>query len=322
MAIRAAGFCAWAVIFAMTLASQECAAWQAKPDEKQTAPPSPADSFVKQAQDHVQKLEWDAAIEKCNQGLAADANCQLASIVRGMAYNGKGQFDLAIADFDKVTAQGGRETWMVTNRAEAYANRSFSLYQKGEYIKSIDSAYFALLERGDHLQANNYRAMGYLARNLHTKAINTGNRMIQIDPKSAEGYSHRGAGYEGQGSHDQNIADQTKAIELNANLAMAYQRRAMGYFAKNEKAKAMQDLIQPAGDASDGEDHLRVAEPGAVGQGGQGQVAVRVTEGVAGPCGEGVVDLHLALVTGPAQPVDDGHRPRVAVGVQPMAEAG
>ncbi len=245
--VRSAWVVFWAFALLIPAAQRECAAYQANPAittaENPAAPPSPADPLVQQAQEHLQRSEWDAAIEKCNQALKLDEKSQTAYIARGMAYNGKGQFDTAIPDFDKVTGQGGRETWMVTNRAEAYAQRSASLYHKGEYLKAIDSAYFALLERGDHLQANHYRALGYLARNQHDKAINTGNRMIQIDPMSAEGYSHRGAGYEGKGNHDQNIADQGKAIEMQPNLSIAYQRRAVGYFAKGEKAKAMQDLV-------------------------------------------------------------------------------
>lgn len=67
---------------------------------------------------------------------------------RGMVYNGKGEYDNAIKDFDVVTEKvTGREPEKLRDRADAYAERSHSLYQQGKYLEAIDSAYFATLEK-------------------------------------------------------------------------------------------------------------------------------------------------------------------------------
>ena len=106
-----------------------------------------------------------------------------------------------------------------------------SYTKKGEYLKGIDSAYFALLENSNHILANNNRGLAYVGRQQYDKAIWSFDRVIQLDPKSAEGYSNRGFAYGAKGNFDQVIADQKKAIELDSKLAMAYQRRGAAYIA-------------------------------------------------------------------------------------------
>jgi tetratricopeptide (TPR) repeat protein len=72
--------------------------------------------------------------------------------------------------------------------------------------------------------------------------VNSSNRAINADAKSAEAYSMRGLAYGAKGNVNQALADESKAIELNSNLAIAYQRRAAAYMAKKEPVKAVADL--------------------------------------------------------------------------------
>lgn len=186
----------------------------------------PVDELANRLQPLVRKGEWNQVIKECDKVLAADPKQLTANLYRGIAHNGLGDYDEAIKDFGKVTEQKGRENALLWSRADAFSNRSVSYYEKGEYLKAIDSAYFALLEKSEHIEAINNRGVAYVARHQYDKALNCFSRVLQLDPNSAVGHSNRGYVQGLKGHHDHNIADQKKAIELDPNLAMAYQRRA------------------------------------------------------------------------------------------------
>ena len=153
----------------------------------QTPPASPPavdqksrqlEGIVTQARQRIENSEWDLAIQESDKALTIDATFAAAQVTRGMAFNGQGEYDNAIKEFDLVTAIVGREPAMLTNRADAYAHRSESLYHKGEFLGAIDSAYFALLEKGDHVLAHKNRSMAYMARKQYGKAIQSADRAI------------------------------------------------------------------------------------------------------------------------------------------------
>jgi tetratricopeptide (TPR) repeat protein len=108
----------------------------------------------------MESRNWDAAMLDCTAALQVDEKSNRALVARGMVYNGKGEYDNAIKDFDVVTEVTGREPEKLRDRADAYAERSHSLYQQGKYLEAIDSAYFATLEKSDHIGAHLNRASG------------------------------------------------------------------------------------------------------------------------------------------------------------------
>ena len=239
---RTASILLFAVI-PFLIAGPVSAADPTKPDRPAKSPQEvQIEGLLAKAREHVEKAEWDLARQVADQVLAVDPAAGAAIVIRGIVLNGKGEYDAAIVEFDRVTAQTSRETAAVANRADAYANRSFALLQKGEYLKAVDSAYFAVLEKGDHAPAHNYRGIAYIARRQYDKAINSFNRAIQSDPKSAEAYSNRGLAYGLQGNRDQLIADQTKALELQPKLAIAMERLAGAKVAQGDAAGAYEAL--------------------------------------------------------------------------------
>ena len=209
---------------------------------QQTAQQQQAQTLANQAHASVARSQWDAAIADARQAIELDADNAKARVALGMALNGKGEYDQAIEAFDWVTEQSGRDAETVDNRADAFAQRSFSLYQKGEFLEAINSAYFAILERNTHHQAHNFRAMAYIEREQYDKAITSTNRAIQHKEDFAEAYANRGYAYAAKGNFKRALTDLDKAIELDPNLAVAYQQRGVAHASNGDADKAAADI--------------------------------------------------------------------------------
>jgi len=202
------------------------------------------EGIVAQARQWIEKADWDAAIKDCNNAIEVDAESGLAHLVRGIARNGKGEFESAIQDFDKVTSKPASSPVDREWRAEAYSHRSFSLSQRGQFLTAIDSAYFALLEKSNHPEAYNNRALAYIGRAQLDKAVWNADAAIRSKPDFGEAYSTRGLAYAAKGNFDQAIKDQTKALELRPQFVIALQRRSAAHAEKGDFAKSLQDLDQ------------------------------------------------------------------------------
>ncbi|MBS0262529.1 MAG: DUF1549 domain-containing protein [Planctomycetes bacterium] len=208
---------------------------------KGETPPSPADPFLAQCREKLRTGEWKLALDAARQAHAADPKQADAVVLQGQALFNQGDLDGALAAFDKVTNDfPGRE--YAVARADALASRALVWLHKREYLKAVDSCYFATLEKYDHVDAHANRALAYVARRQYDRAIQSGQRAIDINPKHPAGYSVRGLARAAQNQLEPALADQQKAIELDATFAPAYQRRGAVYLAKNELDNALKDL--------------------------------------------------------------------------------
>lgn len=100
---------------------------------------APTDPFIVQSLERQQKSEWDQLIQECDRVLQAEPTKGAAMLFRGIALNGKGEYDDAIKEFARVLELPNRDPMAMQNRADAYSNRSVSYYRKNEFLKAIDS---------------------------------------------------------------------------------------------------------------------------------------------------------------------------------------
>ena len=187
---------------------------------------------------------WDQANALCQQILTINDKSVVANVIRGRALLGKGDFTGAVKEFDAGLELPGRDEYALVSRADAYAFRSRALYEQGMFLKAINSAYLGTLEKSDHIGCHFNRARAYIARAEFDRAINSLNRVIQIDPKNSDAYSLRGHVYTLKQNFGQSIADQKKAIELDGKNALAYERSAVAYLAKKDPVSSKKDLEQ------------------------------------------------------------------------------
>ncbi|MFO0941892.1 MAG: tetratricopeptide repeat protein [Pirellulales bacterium] len=216
----------------------------AQQEEKRDPKVVQIESLADRANQLIRDGKFDQALDTGDEAVKVDDKSALAHVIRGRAFNAQRQFDKAIEAFDAALSQPNRDRDAQNYRSQAYAAKSFSLYEQGKYLPAVDSAYLGTLEKYDNVDCHMNRGRAYLARREWDKAINSYNRVIGIDAKSAEAYSHRGYAYANKDNFDQCINDQTKAIELDAKCALAFQRRAGAQINKKKLPEALKDLEQ------------------------------------------------------------------------------
>jgi len=146
-----------------------------------------ASKFTKEGNQYLLQGEFEQAIAAYQKAIELNPNDTEAYLNRGQAYAiGSGQYDLAIADYNKVIKINPRD-------AQAYFKRGKVYKQKGEFDRAISD---------------------------YSKAI-------ELNPNYAEAYTNRGVIYgRDKGQFDLAISDFNKAIEVNPQLLEAYLNKA------------------------------------------------------------------------------------------------
>jgi len=153
---------------------------------------------------------------------------------RGISYGKKGQFDLAILDYDRALDINPRLT-------EAYYNRGNAYGKRGQYDQAISDFTKALDINPKLADAYYNRGIAYFEKRQYDQAISDYNKALQINPKYADAYINRGRAYGRKGEHDQTISDCNKALEINPRLAEAYNNRGFAHYNKGQYDQAILD---------------------------------------------------------------------------------
>jgi len=156
---------------------------------------------------------------------------------RGVAYDEKGDHDLAIADFTHAVKHD-------PGMAPAYTNRGIAYAQQGKQDLAIRDYDHAIEHDPSLAPAYNNRGLAYAQQGEHSLAIQDYARAIERAPDLAHPYYNRGVSYVQKGDHDQAIKDFTHAIERDPTLAPAYNNRGLAYAQQGEHCLAIQDYAR------------------------------------------------------------------------------
>jgi TonB family protein len=122
------------------------------PQPVSTPTPSDAAFYQKQAVAHVEKGEFDLAIDDYNKVIEMKPSDASAFISRGNAFSGKKVYDLAINDYNKAIEINPKDS-------SAYTNRGESFEKMGNVQKALDD-----YKKASDLDASNERAKTSLQR--------------------------------------------------------------------------------------------------------------------------------------------------------------
>ncbi|MCK1716121.1 MULTISPECIES: caspase family protein [unclassified Bradyrhizobium] len=172
---------------------------------------------------------------------------QAAYDLRGSAYYDRGEYDIAIADFDDALKVGPPDGTIFHNRGNAWRG-------KGNYTKAIaDYDATIKLEPKSAFSFQN-RGIAKAALGELDGALADINQAIRLDPTLPQPLINRTAIWRAKGDLDRAIADGSEAIRLarekppanimtppNSVLIAGYTHRALAYEAKGDYARAGDD---------------------------------------------------------------------------------
>jgi tetratricopeptide (TPR) repeat protein len=157
--------------------------------------------------------------------------------LRGRAYQQKGEYDQAIADFDQAITLKPDDAGTYSSRGDAYR-------KKGEYDRAIADYDQALALEPDYAEAYYGRGLTYSLNGEYDRAIKDFDQALALKPGYAEAYYGRGLTYRLKGEHDHAIADFDQALALKPDYAEAHYRRGLIYNLKGEHDRAITDFDQ------------------------------------------------------------------------------
>jgi tetratricopeptide (TPR) repeat protein len=167
--------------------------------------------------------------------------------LRGSAYYDRGEYEIAIADFDDALKLGPPSGTIFHNRGNAWRG-------KGDYAKAIVD--YDMSIKADPRSAFSFQNRGIAKEALGDLdgALADINQAIRLDPTLPQPLINRTAIWRVRGDYDRAIADGSEAIRLakekppvnimtppNSVLVSGYTHRALAYEAKGDYAHARDD---------------------------------------------------------------------------------
>ncbi len=180
----------------------------------------------------------DRTIRSCTAALDSGAgDTTIVLLSRGRAYAAKGQYDLAIADFDRLIA-------LVPNSADAHLGRGYAFLRKGKLNQSV-ADFTKSIELNPKFTAAYFdRGAAYLDMGRNDLAIADEDQALALDPNQAGAYVVRGLAYSRKGGSNEAIADYSKAIVLKPGVPNAYSYRASAFLRQNRFDEAVADTTK------------------------------------------------------------------------------
>jgi tetratricopeptide (TPR) repeat protein len=172
-------------------------------------------------------------VKAAKYGVSADVTPQTAGtfLDRGIMFASRGEFEMAIADFDEAIR-------INPNMSAAYALRARALYASVSRIIGIGENFSGVVSFTTGGQTTSEQ------RRIYERAVADFTQAIRLDPNNAKIYNERGGVYDNMGDFDRAFTDFTQAIRLDPNYAIAYSNRALVYVHMGDLDRAIADYNQ------------------------------------------------------------------------------
>ena len=156
---------------------------------------------------------------------------------RAVAHHHKGDFRLAIADYDRALEE-------VANNAHIFNNRGNAYQALGDHIRALLDYSKAIRLNQWFASAYNNRGSIYRNNKQYDLAIEDYNKAILIEPRMTIAFYNRAYTYRLLGEFELATQDYNRAIELDANYVKAYIGRGRLFSLQKNYQQALDDYNQ------------------------------------------------------------------------------
>lgn len=193
------------------------------------------DALYHKASALFDQKDYIGAVALLDSVLAKDDSFDEAYFMRGSSNFNLGNFEAAVADYDKVISMEHK------NDPEAYFYRGDCFYNLDQYDKAIKDFTMAVTLKPAYARAFHFRANTWLASGNIDSALVDYQRSINIDPNQAGPYYGLANYYSNVPDYEQAIALYSKAIELEPQ-ADYYFNRGLVHYLENDFDNAIADF--------------------------------------------------------------------------------
>ncbi|MFH1306805.1 MAG: AAA family ATPase [Candidatus Micrarchaeota archaeon] len=126
--------------------------------------------------------------------------------------------------------------------ARTYYHKGNTLFEKGEYDKSIENYNMAIILNPTFSEAYFNRGLCYYNLKNFDKSIGDYTKSAELDPKNPVIYNNRGDAYYRKQDFQNAIVDYDKALVLNKKYLKAFYNRGLAYACLQDYEKAVADF--------------------------------------------------------------------------------
>ena len=191
------------------------------------------DAYNRRACAWKMKGEYDIAIKDFDEALRINPDPALYNN-RASAYQAKKDYDKAIEDYSEAIRVN-------PNFAIAYFNRAVLWQNKRQYDKAIDDYTVAIKLDNKVVGAFRNRGVMHHLKKEHDQAIEDFTEALRLDPREVIVLTDRGNSFAEKKQYDKAIADYTEAIRLNAKFGLAYSGRGATHIRAKDYEKGLAD---------------------------------------------------------------------------------
>ena len=196
------------------------------------------ESFLEAGIGYLNTGEYGKALSCFDELIKVDPINSEAYRLKGNVYWAAGDFDRALAHYDKAIELGVHGIDLNYGDAEAYAARGLIYYYKGAHGYAINDFTRAIeILPTQIVQDREEREFESEEARLRSEEY-----ISHFSARIAAVHNNRGNAYRAVGELDQAIEDYGAAIGLRPEVSLYYSRRGDTYIYKGESSKAMQDL--------------------------------------------------------------------------------
>jgi tetratricopeptide (TPR) repeat protein len=181
---------------------------------------------------------YESAITLCSRAMRSgdlsDEDFLVVLQNRAGAFDGKGDYDRALQDWDEAIRLSPDNAGLYINRGKAYDG-------KGDLDRAIQNWDQAIRLNPEDAVSRYNRGRAYGMKGMTDQAIQDLDEAIRLNPDFAEAYTIRGNAYNVKGAYDRAIQDLDQAILLNADIALPFYNRGNAYYAKAAFDRAIED---------------------------------------------------------------------------------